>query len=700
MPAAESQIARIAEMSHSFQSGILYPRWASHFHYGYGSLLFNYLPPLPHYLGAIHLLLTQTSPAISVHIIIIFAIFLMGFGIFSFTRKRFNDVAGMSATLVYLITPIIYYDVAFVRVELDTLLSLGLFPWILWFIDRIQQHEDRRDMVGLGITTMMLIFSSLEFGVSFLFISLLWVLVSCRGIHVLHTTLGFLFGIGASAIYWLPAALEAHNVHWVAYETHLLQINFLDIIAWTQTPNPDQLNLTATHNVGIATFIFWLIGGSLSVMQKSKEYFLLFAIGGITLGVATQVSNAWLDNMAQFPHLSRPDLLIVFVAMGAILAGYVTYQVAKVFNAVVLRTIANLLLLLIVVGVASPTLQLANFAPYSQDDPLFGYLRSEISDASYGTLHYGALLPSEVAQLPPPSLALLDSYEVDQVMKIERVSRLPTSNFSILSHSPIDDTFRLNVDRDTTFEILTLGYLGWRASFQGQSIPTRQSELGLLEVDVASGQGDLVVYFDSTLTRQGGTLLTIASSILMIGFLFFRPPRQTRFKPLVPPKTSPALIILFGMMALSLITIAREREQPITRSAFTPYPLVLDGGIDFLGYEIDTTSSATQIDLYWQPTRTALPAYIIQLTATDTLTGETYFRQRHAPGGLQTSDWQQGYYIRDQYLIPTSGEFEIDIQVIACDPPHYIVPCNPNLPLRVFLPRGNLLGTTITIPVE
>src|SRR5690606_31562489 len=61
-----SEVARAVGISESFQSGILYPRWAADFNPGYGSPLGNFLPPLPHYLAGLHRVLAQTSAEFSV----------------------------------------------------------------------------------------------------------------------------------------------------------------------------------------------------------------------------------------------------------------------------------------------------------------------------------------------------------------------------------------------------------------------------------------------------------------------------------------------------------------------------------------------------------------------------------------------------------------------------------------------------------
>src|SRR5216683_752529 len=58
---AELNEYRSLEVARLVQSGTLYSRWAPDFNEEYGSPLFNYLAPLPHYLAGYHQAITETD---------------------------------------------------------------------------------------------------------------------------------------------------------------------------------------------------------------------------------------------------------------------------------------------------------------------------------------------------------------------------------------------------------------------------------------------------------------------------------------------------------------------------------------------------------------------------------------------------------------------------------------------------------------
>src|SRR5690348_14819840 len=68
---AELYVYRSVEVARLLRAGIGYSRWSPYFNYGYGSPLFNYLPPLPHYLAGYYQVLTDASPENSIKILFI-----------------------------------------------------------------------------------------------------------------------------------------------------------------------------------------------------------------------------------------------------------------------------------------------------------------------------------------------------------------------------------------------------------------------------------------------------------------------------------------------------------------------------------------------------------------------------------------------------------------------------------------------------
>src|SRR5260370_37991239 len=59
---AELYEYRSAEVARLVEAGIPYSRWGPYLSFGYGSPLFNYLAPLPHYLAGYYEALTATTP--------------------------------------------------------------------------------------------------------------------------------------------------------------------------------------------------------------------------------------------------------------------------------------------------------------------------------------------------------------------------------------------------------------------------------------------------------------------------------------------------------------------------------------------------------------------------------------------------------------------------------------------------------------
>src|SRR5689334_15912157 len=65
---------RSLEVKRLLQSGTLYSRWSPDFNYTFGSPVFNYLAPLPHYLAGIHEDVTEADPITSIRLLIALSI--------------------------------------------------------------------------------------------------------------------------------------------------------------------------------------------------------------------------------------------------------------------------------------------------------------------------------------------------------------------------------------------------------------------------------------------------------------------------------------------------------------------------------------------------------------------------------------------------------------------------------------------------
>ncbi|HLA45386.1 MAG TPA: 6-pyruvoyl-tetrahydropterin synthase-related protein, partial [Aggregatilineales bacterium] len=499
-PAAEAQIARIAEVAENFQVGVIYPRWASHFHYGYGSPLFNYIAPLPHYLGGLHLLLGQSSPDVSFAALMFTSVFIAGIGMFAHVRRRWGNLAGLLATVLYLVSPPLLLNVPYIEADLSLMMAAAFFPCVLWAGDRVLSSGDGRDIALLALFTALLLTSATVMGVLLLIVALLWLawIVWLEPEHSRRALLmGIVIGTGLTAFYWLPALAERNAVHWVPVEEKLRPLSLQEVLRPPLAFDPEQFNRIATGELGPAAMGFALLGSVILLLElrrgEGRPAGTLPAVAfmvpvTLLLIVAIWIPGRWLDSASTFPVIRRLDLLIPISACFAILGAQCARAVETYVQRALLRGVGVMLLAAVSTVSSFQIMQPPAFVPYRVDDPLDAYMQSELRGTFSGTFQNGQLLPAELAQLPAPSLALLDSYRINQVLKVEYASRLPRSNLAILSHSPVQDTFRVESNRELIIEVLTLNFAGWKASFQGQPVPLRTTpENGFIEVTAPPG---------------------------------------------------------------------------------------------------------------------------------------------------------------------------------------------------------------------
>src|SRR5512143_2274959 len=91
----ELHVFRAAEYGEVLRDGILYPRWAPDFYYGYGYPIFNYYAPFTYALAS--LLAIPVGIVAGVKGVILLAFFLAAIGMYYFARRHFSSTAGVIA---------------------------------------------------------------------------------------------------------------------------------------------------------------------------------------------------------------------------------------------------------------------------------------------------------------------------------------------------------------------------------------------------------------------------------------------------------------------------------------------------------------------------------------------------------------------------------------------------------------------------
>jgi hypothetical protein len=699
---AYAEIARIAEAADSLEQGILYPRWAAHFHLGYGSPIFNYLAPLPHYLGGILMVLTEANPARILKTLMVICVFLAGGGMFFFVRRRWGEEAGILAALLYLLAPQILYR-HYLETDLAVLMAAGLFPCFLWLLDRGLGTGDPRDIALLSLLTAFLLTASNLLGPVLLIMGCLWgiwVAFVERG-HGRSATLGVVLGIGLAAVYWLPALVEWQAVHWVAFDKQLHPLTLGEALQLPSYPSEKLFNPFPPDQLGIATWGFALLGMAVIGYQfwrgqKSLVILPFLGSGTILFAMAIWLSSEWLDSTATFPRLSRTDLLIPVTACCTIVAAQVVHRAKGYRFSWVAGVVAA-------IGLSYTTFNPPQFVPYPAGDAISSYMESELRGSLSGSFRDGHLLPLDSPTLPPPSFPLLASYSLGQVSKVEAASRLSGSNLHTLSHGNQHDTLRVNNPlSETTIEVLTLNFPGWKASFEDQPIPiTSTSTEGFIQITLPRGRGDLHITLKSTPSQTIGVLVSVASLAAVISLVW-----RWRFSQ-TPLPQQPSSRLTFGiqvMLALAILGLQHFRPPAasIPETHLTT-PVVFEDEVILLGYDWNASDSWVDLTLYWQATHPNLLDYETQVRFIHQATGELLLVQHHrAPGGWLTSYWIPEKMVQDPYRlrIPAdapSGEYNIEVLVLRCDSSDNPYTCREPQPL-ISTPYPVILPDHLTIP--
>lgn len=758
---AQVELSRTIEMGISLESGTLYPRWASDFNFSYGSPLWNYLAPLPHYLSGLHYVLAQANPETSVRVIMGLGLALAGIGMFGFVRQRWGTYAGVLAAVVYLYSPQLVLVKPYLMTDLAGLLAAGLFPMILWSLNRVLKTRYGWDIALAASLIALLWLTGTPLNMVLFAVVVGWLvwryLWDRRGGYA---WLSVGAGTGMSAFYWLPAWAERSAAHWhPALDSPLEAARRLSPKAMLSLVSP--LDLHAINPVqtdaigaagcglalvaGIATFI-WLwqrtpaapeglargdafqwrlvrLLKTVPVPTREALYFLLVGVGIFAL--VTPLGTRFWQALPTWPPLYPRDLLPLLAACCAVLAAQLGYllehHARSTTSAVGMSTCVGLVLVS-----ALPTLYPPPWTSSYPTPDLTTVLHDEVRGYMIASQQTGWLLPSDSATMPEPSPLLVASYEAASVDKVARDKLPPSTKVDVVRHEPQSEHMVVETAQPVTLTLLTFYYAGWQARVDGEPVFIRPEPVtGFITFEVPAGRHEVVVYFGSTAARNVGWLLSglaLLVALVVSGLVESRLatiqniPRFQTHMPLVRQVVLLTTVLLCGATSLiprffpEAVTIRSSRG--IVEPAQEVFPRALLGGIDLLAYDLDgrriKSGDDVVITLYWRAARPDLPDYQANLMLVDEANQQiALIRHRH-PALIPSSQWPTwpllDYYVRDAYYISPDthlrpGIYRVEIQVGACSEVN-LMPCDSLEPLFVTDGRGTSLGQRIVLPAS
>ncbi|NWF70316.1 MAG: hypothetical protein HXY40_14615 [Chloroflexi bacterium] len=713
-------VYRVAEMDRAWAHGLLLPRWAENFYYGYGSPVFHYYASFTYYLTSVLMRLLALDALNALRALIAVCVLLGGAGMYLLARVVWRHrAAGVIAALCFVYAPYMLFTEPYARGAYPETLALALLPLALWRF-YVVLRDGRGLLLAAPLVALLILTHNLMALASFGLLAawLLWhALTRAAGWRNLALAGAALaFGVGLAGYFWLPVILERGEVK-LENLIAVAQLDFRNffvplaqLAAFSPRPDNGALNgLLHQLNMGVAQWglaLAALLGAPFGVRETappaqsrlrafcallstplwSNLLFFAFASLGLIFISAPLSASLWQNISAlayfQFPWRFLGPLAVTL----ALLAGANALWLARL-PAAARRALLGLALLL-PLGLALPTLYVPEWVHPQVDASIAAYQQAEVSGLQLGTTFSNEYLPQSVFVLAGPTPRLLadmaDGYPVNRA----HLEALPPGvQLELLEHGPQHDTWRVSAAEPFTLEVLTLYFAGWQAQIDGENVPVTPSDPhGFITIPVPAGEHTVRLFLGSTPARGLGGWLTL----LAAGALVALARRVRRVTRALPEKWQDARENLWwagaaaGALMLALaFFLLREGGAWVQSPPGTALPA--QNRVDYrlgentylIGYDLNATSfrpgARVELVLYWYGAQPA--PYKYQPFVHIGVPGVPPLAQapgKDHPGGRPMTEWTPAGYIRDEHIIflPETmppGRYQIIIGLYTCE---------------------------------
>ena len=202
---------RLLDLDWSIRGGAVYPRWLPNLGFGYGYAVLNYYAPLSYYVGEFFRLF-GAGYIDALKLTYAAGFLASGVTMYLFTKEHMGRLSAILAGLVYVYLPYHLAD-GYVRGALAEFLAFPFFPLILWCFYRLITQKKPQyiawsaiSLAGLLVThnLMALIFAPLLVA----YIGFIWFRERDRRV-LFYCAAALLLAFGLGAFYWLPGFVES-----------------------------------------------------------------------------------------------------------------------------------------------------------------------------------------------------------------------------------------------------------------------------------------------------------------------------------------------------------------------------------------------------------------------------------------------------------------------------------------------------------
>jgi len=482
------------------------PRFVPDLSFGFGYPLFNFVYPLPFYIGeVIHLL--GFSLVDSIKIVFGLSIPLSMYFMYKFLKEFLPEELSLAGSVLYVYAPYRAVEI-FVRGTIGEIVAFVIIPIVALSFVKLTKENQSLKWVGIaGISIAALVLSHNIIAYMFmpfallLLVSRIIFIIKNKKAAIIRSLTGVFLGLAASVYFWLPAIYESRLMH---YDT---VFNFYDHFPalkqfitpyfgyGASVPGPYDTMSFYFGLTGILTAIFGLILFVLKFKKFSLEEKMFFIWGEVILLVSIFMMNfrsafLW-RNLPLLPYFQFPwrFLAMVVFSIPILLLGFSKYKFGK---------IASYIVVALAIALNFNYFKTSEYLGRGDAYYLNRYIPVPVASEEYKKTS------EEYLRLPKDTETRSQTNFPRAYADVPGISRIEEINI-------LDAAVSTDYKEDFILNYSKYYFPGWFAKIDGKSVgiasgkPYRQ-----IVLQVPAGQHTVEVYYRESLMRQ---ILDIVSLI-------------------------------------------------------------------------------------------------------------------------------------------------------------------------------------------
>lgn len=507
-------IAWVYEMVRTLKAGQIPPRYVPDLSFGFGYPLFNFVFPLPYYLGAV-LNFIGLSLVDSVKIVFGLSLVLSGMTMYLLLKELLGNMLGVAGATVYVYAPYRAIDVYF-RGDIGEAVAFVFFPLILLALYKLGGEGSSKKWVGMGALSVAgLILSHniaaymfMPFVLLFVLVDVLLIKVSVRrwGVGVLVM---LLLGFMGAVYFWLPAIIDSRLVRYDTVFNYadnfpsLLQLFAPYLTSHLVAPDPYG---GQSFYLGLSGIVLLLVSMVVFVARRvelglREKGIFLWAIISFTLAVFMMNFRSFFlwQHLPFFPYFQFPWRFLMMTA-------FVVPFWLVVFSKTTQR-IVSILTMVVAVGTTFQMFKPHDFLSRTDQYYLNRYIPVPSASEDY------KLTKEEYLRLPlgaqiKPEKEYPSVYPQEKVLRITKQDLFATTAVTVS-----DKPFWLSASR--------YALPGWVAYVNDGRAPIIAGQpFGQVEVLVPSGTNKVRILFEETLLKKILDFFALGAILLSLILVF------------------------------------------------------------------------------------------------------------------------------------------------------------------------------------